>query len=373
MLAYAAIANAFESGLKLLKRYRDEPLLRGKLNEAEPAWGIPAGMYDRIQENIANERNLNLFEEMSAYFERKRETWHSDGVWSENDFIWIDGEIRGSVEYVRQNQDDRHLEWAAVFFNRVKQDAYSPVNAVQAMVGELVGDTRVIARPTFVSVEMIKEYEHLLEPGDIILERRSWLLSNAFLPGFWPHAALYVGRLEDLRELGIAVHPDVRERMESYLALASDGEPHTIIEALEPGVIFNSTTRSMQTDYLAVLRPRLTKQEKAQAVVRAFRHQGKPYDFSFDFFTSDRLVCTELIYRSFQGLVNLDLIRVMGRDTLPAVEIARKFVLERGRPDRERELDLVLFLDGNPATGKAEWADEDAFCDTLKRTREFNE
>ena len=174
--------------------------------------------------------------------------------------------------------------------------------------------------------------------------------------------------------MGIEKVPAVRERMESYLALASDGEPHTIIEALEPGVIFNSTTRSMRTDYLAVLRPRLlTKQQKAQAVVRAFRHQGKPYDFSFDFFTSDRLVCTELIYRSFQGLVNLDLIRVMGRDTLPAVEIARKFVLERGRPDRERELDLVLFLDGNPATGKAEWADEDAFCDTLNRTREFNE
>ncbi len=123
MLAYAAIAHAFESGLKLVKRYRDERSLRGKLNEAEPAWGIPAGMYDRIRENIANERNLNLFEEMSAYFERKRETWHSDGVWSEEDFIWIDREIRGSLKYVRQNQDDRQLEWAAEFINRVKEDA----------------------------------------------------------------------------------------------------------------------------------------------------------------------------------------------------------------------------------------------------------
>ena len=41
------------------------------------------------------------------------------------------------------------------------------------------------------------------ETGDILVERRNWFLSNAFLPGFWPHAALYIGAVEDLETLGL--------------------------------------------------------------------------------------------------------------------------------------------------------------------------
>ena len=58
---------------------------------------------------------------------------------------------------------------------------------------------------------------------------------------------------------------------------------------------------------------------------------------------------------------------MMGRMTLPAIEIARKFVDERDKKDRDFE--FVLFLDRDAATNGARRATEDEFCDSVKRSR----
>ena len=188
---------------------------------------------------------------------------------------------------------------------------------------------RIVGRPPFISHAQIKSIQPQLKPGDILLERRNWYASNAFLPGFWPHAALYIGDENDLRRLKLLDDPRVQPHLAEYRKPAADGEPHTVMESVSEGVILNSLTESMGADYVAVLRPRLTDAQKGEAIVRAFAHRGRPYDFEFDFFSSDKLVCTELVYRSYEGLLHFDLVKIMGRDTLPALEICKKFAGER--------------------------------------------
>ncbi len=217
----------------------------------------------------------------------------------------------------------------------------------------------------------IESIESKLKPGDTLLERRNWCLSNAFLPGFWPHAALYVGRIANLRSLGIVDEDAVKENLEEYLEPAPDGHDHTVIEAVSEGVIFNSLTESMHADYVAVLRPNVPEEEIARAIVEAFRHKGKPYDFEFDFSTADKVVCTELVYRCYDGILNFDLVTIVGRLTLPAIEIVRKFAEERRQPNPE--LGFVLFLDGDRTTGVARDASADEFCESAKRPGAFDE
>jgi len=308
---------------------------------------------------------------MAAYFEHNRGRWREQQLQPAADLDWLEDHIARSVGAARQRAVARHRRWLDLFMEKVKNDAYTPVYAVQSMVSEWIGDIRIVERPRLIGPELIEEVRPRLRPGDILLERRTWCASNAFLPGFWPHAALYVGGIEDLERLGIADRPEVRSRLDQFLAQDADGHSHTVIEALAEGVIFSTLEHTLDADYAAVLRPRLSDQELAEAVANAFRHHGKPYDFEFDFFTSDKLVCTELVYRSFSGLVDFELEHVMGRDTLPALAIARKFINERTSP--ERELDLVLFIDADPIRGVAFFADEQAFVAAADRMREFNE
>lgn len=49
-----------------------------------------------------------------------------------------------------------------------------------------------------------------------------------------------------------------------------------------------------------MVRPRLALDDIAQAIGRGMLHEDKPYDF--DLTRSDRLVCTEVVYRSYDGI-----------------------------------------------------------------------
>jgi hypothetical protein len=100
-------------------------------------------------------------------------------------------------------------------------------------------------------------------------------------------------------------------------------------------------------------------------IARAFSHLGKAYDFDFDFFSSDKLVCTELVYRCYDGSVQFPLVDVMGRRTLPPTELVRKFVTERGHA--HAQLDCICFLDGDENQGMASFKDESTFATTLER------
>jgi hypothetical protein len=239
----------------------------------------------------------------------------------------------------------------------------------QTFISSWVGDTKVReprqGKP-LIQPAQVSELRTKLKPGDVLLERRNWFLSNAFLPGYWPHSALYVGTAADVQRLGLARDPRVEKHWRQFVQRDEKGHEHVIIEAVSEGVVFTSLEHSVgEADAAAFLRPRLPEERIKEAIARAFSHAGKPYDFEFDFFSTDKLVCTELVFRSYDGDIQFPLVEVMGRKTLPAIEIVRKCSLERGKPNAQ--FDFVAFLDGDESKGRAVFAGEETFLQTTKR------
>jgi len=174
-----------------------------------------------------------------------------------------------------------------------------------------------------VTADIQKQALAIMEPGDVIITRHDFVASNLFLPGYWPHAALYIGTETERQQLNIELDDVTAQRWV--------GEIRTL-EAKKDGVLFRSLSETLQVDEFIVLRPRLEKAEIARALQRVSRHEGKGYNFDFDFFRSDQLVCTEVIYRAFDGIADIQfkLIERAGRFSLSAEDILDMAMQHRG-------------------------------------------
>ena len=365
LLAYASAAALFEKADIIVSTFADNKEARRKLNEGDLAWEIPSGTYDLLVGSLANaavvsdlRAGLMRFDTLPEAEIPMEVTWRT----------LRDAAARAQpvIERASRSVGDRKIEMALMDLRSHTGDSKY---LAQSMVSTWIGDFRLKSRPEhtgLISAEQARELRMVLQPGDILLERRNWFMSNAFLPGYWPHAALYLGDPESLKALGVADDPRVKRNWRAFTEPEASGHRYAVIEAMSEGVVFTTFEHSVgEADAVAVLRPRLTDAQRREMLVRAISHYGKPYDFEFDFFSTDRLVCTEVVYRALDGMITLPLTPILGRRALPAVGFVKVYAETRGRDDRP--FDLVYFLDADESRGRAVVGSEAVFLETLQR------
>lgn len=102
-----------------------------------------------------------------------------------------------------------------------------------------------------------------------------------------------------------------------------------MVEALRDGVQINSLEHFLNIDDFSILRYKEeTNDEKAKRIILTLRQVGKEYDFNFDVETSDKIVCSELVYISCTS-INWQTDKLLGRHTISPDNVAIKSVEER--------------------------------------------
>ena len=327
VVGFTAATILVRSATFMVDLAAERPVVWKKLDEAEPRYGIPAKSFTMVYKNLGSSRRMWRFHEAMMFFEVHGEDiadLADDEVVGE--LVELLGEEAPFLQYRKRDYIRRKWNYRLHSFKRRNISGYKKVmfhlfklsgSAIAEMKQPFV---KPMGEGKRVTDEVMATVKPMLRAGDVFITRHDDALSNLFLPGFWPHAALYIGDEEE------------RGRMELQLG-GSDGrclKGFHFLEAKKDGVLFRPMAETLQVDAFMVIRPQLSPDALKEALLRAFSHEGKLYDFSFDFRKADRMACTEVVYRSYHGIgsadrtVSFELRQHTGRPCLSAEDLIQQ-------------------------------------------------
>jgi hypothetical protein len=296
-------------------------------------------------------------------FISKIEQWESDHpksdlVQSDPDNQYLNMMIYGSPSYaeIRKNSSLEtksmfSINRINIFKNKIEDNirliSSDATNQVSKMFGNAAGII-VARRGKLDELPKEKQSEIIanLQPLDILLEKAPFRLTDYLIPGYWSHVALWSGTEEELSKLGVwdELPAIYNEAKETYHYSGPDFQDairngHMVIEALRPGVQINTLQHFLNIDDLGVIRyNELTLENKRSYLLNAFSQIGKSYDFNFDVESKNEIVCSELIYVSFDDL-DWNTTKTVGRYTISPDNVAQNLAYDSFDA-------IILYLDG---------------------------
>ncbi|MEE9129837.1 MAG: YiiX/YebB-like N1pC/P60 family cysteine hydrolase [Phycisphaerales bacterium] len=325
VLAYAAACLLVRSARYLVGTFATDKVVQRKLNEAEPRFRIPAKQYTTIYKSLTSPKNAWQLLQSMRFADENRQAI---------DVLRNDSQLGPVVEHLADSEESLRVgvgryararmryRWHALRRRRATAVQRGMFSVAEAF-GRLIAEVHNPWHTKRVNPSVKSQLAELLVPGDVIITRHDDALSNLALPGYWPHAALHIGSAAERARLRIDLDQD---RAARWI------DPVRVLEARKDGVLFRELADTLAVDAVAVIRPRLSQAQLTKALSQAITHEGKLYNFDFDFFRADRLVCTEVVYRAYDGIGHMEfaLKQRAGRLTLSAEDLLDMAVDNRG-------------------------------------------
>lgn len=348
MLSLSASLLLYDNYLLLVSAYVEDPKLRYFLNQRDSGYDIGSRELNRVTTSYNSLSQRKAVREAMRFYESAIATTPSSLLQGE-DFLYLQDLIAQSPSYqmtrypsmfAAVSREIRFME--AVSHDSLQSLADEGISLFSTLFGNIVGMIQFRHGKLFHRPEIEKSILAKLQPGDILLEKTPFRLTDNFIPGHWGHAAIWIGTKEELEALGIWNHP----ALVPYQEMIQKG--HGVVEALRNGVQLNTLQHFLDIDDFAAIRnPKLNAKQMADRIILALRQVGKAYDFNFNVETTNKIVCSELIYTVY---IDMDwpTEEALGRHTISPDHVA---VMALG----ESVLDIVQFYhNGQQVTDKSQ-------------------
>ena len=171
---------------------------------------------------------------------------------------------------------------------------------ISGAIGNFAGMFRFRKGYLYKNDSLIQKIENHLKPMDILSEKTGFALTDKMIPGHFGHIALWLGTEKQLKENKLWNHPVIKA-FQNRIRLG-----YCILETDRGGTHLKTLKKFMNIDEIAIARihnfDQLALEEKETIYKNALAQLGKKYDFNFDVETSDKLVCSELLYQVFGSI-----------------------------------------------------------------------
>jgi len=293
MMSLSAMLLRYDNYLLAYSKYDEDSKLNEVLNYADSAYSIPVNtLEDDILDKYTLESDRDEINKMITHYKYNLPSFEND---KNTYFLYLRTLIEDSPSYQLGFEDEFFLfslfgsigDWISdfgddvfsSFFNTVSENIGNTAGLVETREGKLYKNDLVTAN-----------VGATLTPGDILVERTPFRLTDKLIPGYWGHIAVYIGTENDLKDMGIWTDINV-----TYQQNILDGK--LIVEALRDGVQLNSVAHFLNVDDLAIMHDaNETDQERIERIKLVIKQLGKAYDFEYDIEDNSKIVCSELVY-----------------------------------------------------------------------------
>lgn len=344
MVSLASALVLYDNYLLAVSLFEGDPKLRRILNEKDPGYAVTRAALSKVTLNYNSIANRQRVRRAISFFEsesKKHPALLRDGA----ETSYLATLIAQSPSYTMVKKVSplyvigRKLGFlGAATTDTLTEMEREGVNLFSMLFGNAVGLVETRKGKLALRSDVAHDVSATLRAGDILLEKTPFRLTDKLIPGYWGHAAVWIGSEAELKELGIWDNPVVTRHHDEIR------QGRLVVEALRSGVEMNSLEHFMNVDSLGILRKAAAgREERGRIIIQALRQVGKPYDFNFDVESKERVYCSKLVYLSYSG-IDWPTKKSLGRATFSPDDVAV-------RAFKGGDLQLVTFYhDGKPVS-----------------------
>jgi hypothetical protein len=342
MVSLAAALVLYDNYMMTATLFEGDPKLRQILNEGDQGYQINKAELLKVSLSYHSAIKRARVRRAMKYYEKAIASGKYSHV---NSYLATLIDQSPSYDMVREWSPLHVLNSKLGLYSNITADSFTilqkeGVSMFSMLFGNSVGLIETRKGKLYDRKDVYAEMEKTLQSGDILLEKTPFRLTDKLIPGYWGHAAVWIGTEEELKRLGIWDDPIVKQHHEAI----KNG--NLIVEALRSGVEMNRLTRFLNIDSIGVLRKLgLTDDDRRTIVLQSLRQVGKSYDFNFDVESLEKVYCSKLIYLAYHG-IDWSVKESFGRTTFTPDDIASNIFVDDA-------LNLVSFYHDGKKVEKA--------------------